>query len=97
MSDIMERLDDLQHQVFLHSLTPKSLDELLTMRQEALDIKEAFLNCPFVGTEVDVLDTLRVEILECELTTHIFASEAMYQDTQDHIRKLHDLYQVTMM
>lgn len=93
----MERLGDLQHQVFLHSLTPKSLDELLNMRQEALDLKDAFLNCPFIGTTVEVLDTLRVEVLECELMTHILASEAMYQDTKEQMEKLRDLYQTTAM
>ncbi|GMA64202.1 hypothetical protein NZD89_02455 [Alicyclobacillus fastidiosus] len=97
MQNIMERLDDLRNQVFLHSLTSKSIDELLNMRQEALDLKESFLNCSFIGTEVEVLDTLRVEIMECELTTHILASEAMYQDTQEQIQKLSDLYQMTLM
>ncbi|KPV44030.1 hypothetical protein [Alicyclobacillus ferrooxydans] len=93
IQDIMERLDNLQHQVFLQTLNPKSLDALLDMRQKALDLKNAFLNCSYIGTKVEVLDTLRVEIIECELTTHIFASEAMYQDSTEHIGRITELYE----
>jgi hypothetical protein len=93
MQEIRARLDNLQHQIFVHSLAPKNLDELLDMRQEALDLKESFLNCSFIGTEPDVLEQIRVELVECELQTHIFASEAMYQNTSEQVRRLMEHYQ----
>ncbi|SHK59703.1 hypothetical protein SAMN05443507_11757 [Alicyclobacillus tolerans] len=86
-------MERVERGVFEHSVCRKALDELLDMQSEITDIREAFLSHPFIGTTVEELEDLRFRILESEFNVHIFASEAMYQDTEEHMRRLTELYE----
>ncbi|GLG01711.1 hypothetical protein Alches_17510 [Alicyclobacillus hesperidum subsp. aegles] len=93
MEELNARVERVERSVFEHSLCPKKLDELLDMQGEISDIRESFLNQPFTGIAVEELEDLRFRILECEFNVHIFASEAMYQSTEESMRRLNDLYE----
>jgi len=95
MEELKARVERVERGVFEHSVCRKALDELLDMQSEISDIRESFLNQPFIGTTVEELEDLRFRILECEFNVHIFASEAMYQSTEEPMRRLNDLYQTT--
>lgn len=98
IQELQVLLDKIERGIFEHSLFPKSLDELLDIRQDALDLKEDFLNSSFMGAQsVEELEGIRFKIVETALNAHILASEALYQDTQELKRKLHELYQTTIM
>lgn len=89
MNQIKIRLDQVERGIFEHSLFPKPRDELLDLRQEALDLKEDFLNSPFiVARSMEELEDIRYKIVECVLTAHILSSEAMYQDTSGYMQRL---------
>lgn len=88
------RLDKIEREIFEHSLFQKSRDKLLKLRQEALDLKEDFLNSSFMDAHsIEELEEIRFKIMEAALTAHILASEAMYQDTKEHMRRLTELYE----
>lgn len=93
MEELKARLERIERGVFEHSVCRKTLDELLDMRSEISDIRESFLNQPFTGTTVDVPEDLRFRILECEFNVDIYVSEAMCQDTEEHMRRLTELYE----
>ena len=93
MEVLKARLERVERAVFEHALCPKKLDELLDMQSEITDIKEEFLSHPFRGTTVEMLEDIRFRILECEFNVHIFASEAMYQDIGEPMRRLTALYE----
>lgn len=96
IQNIRERLAQIERRLFEHSIHPLPSTELLSLRQDALDLKEDFLNSSFIGAEtIDELEDIRFRILEVELSAHIFASEAMYQNTEEPMRRLNDLYQTT--
>ena len=93
MEVLKGRLERVERGVLEHSLCSKTLDELLDMQSEITDIREAFLSHPFTGATVDVLEDIRFRILECEFNVHIYVSEAMYQDSTEHMRRLTELYE----
>jgi len=93
MDELKERLERVAWGVFEHSICPKTRDELLDMQSEISGIRESFLNQPFTGTTVDVLEDIRFRILECEFNVHIYVSEVMYQDSTEHMRRLTELYE----
>ncbi|WP_067625400.1 hypothetical protein [Alicyclobacillus acidiphilus] len=94
IQNIRERLEQIERSLFQHSIHPIPCSELLRLRQDALDLKEDFLNSSFIGAEtIDELEDIRFSILEVELSAHIFASEAMYQNTEEPMRRLNDLYE----
>lgn len=89
IKQIEARLDQVERGIFEHSLFPKPRDELLDLRQEAIELKEDFLSCSFLSAEsVGELDDIRYKIVECALTAHILATEAMCQDTAEQMRAL---------
>ncbi|GMA58044.1 hypothetical protein C7445_1331 [Alicyclobacillus sacchari] len=96
IENIRDKLEQIERGLFEHSIHPMSSTELLRLRQDALDLKENFLNSSFMSANtIEELEDIRFRVLEVEVGAHIFASEAMYQSTEEPMRRLNDLYQTT--
>ena len=93
---IRETLEEIERRLFKHSIHPMPIGEILNLRQDALDLRDDFLNSSFIGAKtLEELEDIRFRIVEVELSAHIFASEATYQNTEEPMRRLNHLYQTT--
>lgn len=90
---IRETLEQIERRLFQHSVHPMPIAEILNLRQDALDLRDDFLNSSFIGAKtLEELEDMRFRIVEVELNAHIVASEATYQNTEEQMRRLTDLY-----
>ena len=96
IKDIRETLEQIERRLFEHSIYPMPIGEMLNLRQDALDLRDDFLNSSFIGTQtLEELEDMRFRIVEVEVSAHIFASGALYQNTEEPMRRLNRLYQTT--
>jgi len=94
IQEVKKKISSIERGIFEHSICPKSRDELLDMRQAALDLKENFINASFMRTQsIEELEDIRFKIVEVELNIHILASEAMCQSTEEDVRRLTKHYE----
>ncbi|WP_047154568.1 hypothetical protein [Aneurinibacillus tyrosinisolvens] len=93
---IQIELEQIENQMFNHSLYQKSLRDLIEMESRVLSLKDKFLRFSFLGKTVAELDTVRFKLNETALNIRISLKERLGESIKDGLVGLNELYQTSL-
>lgn len=93
---IKEAIDEIRHEIFIHSLNRKPMEELLSLSERVDSLKGEFLDATFIQAEVKFLEDIRFRLLECQLILQIQIGGLKGKDVAKEIEQLETLYKPTI-
>jgi DNA primase large subunit len=97
ISQIKTRIERIEKKLFCHSLERVAIEELEELQEEAIGLKESFLEISFRDIEREELEGVRFKLQEVSLGISINIKEKLLCDSSEDIRKLESLQNRTFL